>query len=44
MVIPCLNEANSLGICVDKAIAAFEAGELRGEVVVGGQRVDGWID
>ena len=34
MVIPCLNEANSLGICVDKAIAAFAAGELRGEVVV----------
>ncbi len=34
MVIPCLNEANSVGICVDKAIAAFAAGELRGEVVV----------
>ena len=34
VVIPCLNEANSVAICVDKAIAAFAAGELRGEVVV----------
>ena len=34
VVIPCLNEANSLAICVDKAIKAFEAGGLKGEVVV----------
>lgn len=34
VVIPCRNEANSLGICIDKAIAAFATGELRGEVVV----------
>ena len=34
VVIPCLNEANSLGICIDKAIRAFAAGGLRGEVVV----------
>jgi glycosyltransferase involved in cell wall biosynthesis len=34
VVIPCLNEANSLGICIDKAIGAFEAAALSGEVVV----------
>src|SRR5712672_1799355 len=34
VVIPCLNEANSIGICVSKAISAFHAAGLRGEVVV----------
>jgi glycosyltransferase involved in cell wall biosynthesis len=34
VVIPCLNEANSLGICVEKATHAFRAAGLRGEVVV----------
>ena len=34
VVIPCLNEANSLAICVDKAMKAFETGGLKGEVVV----------
>lgn len=34
VVIPCLNEANSIGICVDKALKAFQSGNLRGEVVV----------
>lgn len=34
VVIPCLNEANSIGICVGKALAAFQAAGLRGEVVV----------
>jgi glycosyltransferase involved in cell wall biosynthesis len=34
VVIPCLNEANSIGICVDKALGAFRAAGLRGEVVV----------
>jgi glycosyltransferase involved in cell wall biosynthesis len=34
VVIPCLNEANSIGICVAKAIAAFQAAGLSGEVVV----------
>ena len=34
VVIPCLNEANSLGICVDKAVNALRAANLRGEVVV----------
>ena len=34
VVIPCLNEANSLGYCVDKALKAFQAAGLCGEVVV----------
>jgi len=34
VVIPCLNEANSLGICVEKAHKAFADAGLRGEVVV----------
>lgn len=34
VVIPCLNEANSLAFCVNKAIAAFRESSLRGEVVV----------
>ena len=34
VVIPCLNEANSIGICVSKAMEAFRAAGLRGEVVV----------
>jgi glycosyltransferase involved in cell wall biosynthesis len=34
VVIPCLNEANSIGICVSKAKATFGAAGLRGEVIV----------
>src|SRR5215510_9799958 len=34
VVIPCLNEANSLGICIEKARKAFATAVLRGEVVV----------
>jgi glycosyltransferase involved in cell wall biosynthesis len=34
VVIPCLNEANSLAFCIDKAVAAFRAAGLRGEVLV----------
>ena len=34
VVIPCLNEANSIRICVSKAMEAFRAVGLRGEVVV----------
>src|SRR6266705_5408525 len=34
VVIPCLNEANSLAFCVDKARAAFRASGLSGEVIV----------
>src|ERR1700751_1702410 len=34
VVIPCLNEANSLRICIEKANKAFQDARLRGEVVV----------
>src|SRR6266513_2719083 len=34
VVIPCLIEANSLAYCVDKAMKAFQAAGLSGEVVV----------
>src|SRR5277367_7189348 len=34
VVIPCLNEANSLSFCVEKALKSFQAAGLRGEVVV----------
>ena len=34
VVIPCLNEAQSIGRCVDTAIKAFESTGVRGEVVV----------
>ena len=34
VVIPCLNEANSLAFCVNKAILALRESNLRGEVVV----------
>src|SRR5258706_1066926 len=34
VVIPCLNEANSIGICVEKAKKAFAEAGLRGEGVV----------
>ncbi|MGO8791914.1 MAG: glycosyltransferase family 2 protein [Terriglobia bacterium] len=34
VVMPCLNEANSIGICIDKARAGMRASGVRGEVVV----------
>lgn len=34
VVIPCLNEANSLAFCVDKAVNAFRSSGLSGEVIV----------
>src|SRR4051812_44933539 len=34
VVIPCLNEANSIGGCIDKALSAFADLRIRGEVVV----------
>jgi glycosyltransferase involved in cell wall biosynthesis len=34
VVIPCLNEANSLAFCIEKARTAFQKANLRGEVVV----------
>src|ERR1700730_18037430 len=33
-VIPCLNEADTIGICVKKALSAFAGAQIRGEVVV----------
>ncbi|MCP5403112.1 MAG: glycosyltransferase family 2 protein [Novosphingobium sp.] len=34
-VIPCLNEEKTLGICIRKALEAFEKRGIRGEIVVG---------
>jgi glycosyltransferase involved in cell wall biosynthesis len=34
VVIPCLNEANSLAFCVDKAVNSIRASGLMGEVIV----------
>jgi glycosyltransferase involved in cell wall biosynthesis len=34
VVIPCLNEANSLAFCIQKALDAFRSASMRGEVVV----------
>ncbi len=34
VVIPCLNEARSIAACIDKALRAFQAASLNGEVVV----------
>ncbi|MFH0821651.1 MAG: glycosyltransferase, partial [Pseudomonadota bacterium] len=34
-VMPCLNEEETLGVCIEKAINAFAALGIRGEVVVG---------
>ena len=33
-VIPCLNEARTIGICIQKALSSFSALGIRGEVVV----------
>src|SRR5258707_7863233 len=35
VVIPCLNEANSLAFCVEKALTAIRGARLHGEVIVG---------
>src|SRR3990172_13119177 len=34
VVIPCLNEVQSIAYCVDKSLAAFRAANIRGEVIV----------
>src|SRR5882724_1221518 len=45
VVIPCLNEANSIGICIDKALVAFKEANVRGEVVVADNgSTDGSVD
>ena len=35
VVIPCLNEANSIAVCIDKALQAFQRANINGEVVIG---------
>ena len=35
VVIPCLNEANSIAFCIDKALKAFKKSDINGEVVIG---------
>ena len=45
IVIPCLNEARSIGACVDQALAAFRDVGIRGEVVVSDNgSTDGSVD
>jgi hypothetical protein len=45
VVIPCLNEARSIGICIDKALAAFHHAGIAGEVVVADNgSIDGSVD
>lgn len=45
VVIPCLNEANSIGICVLKAVDAFRVAGLSGEVIVADNgSTDGSVD
>jgi hypothetical protein len=34
VVIPCLNERQSIALCIDKAFAAYKAAGIRGEVIV----------
>ena len=35
VVMPCLNEADTVGICVEKAVRAMHLAGINGEVVVG---------
>ncbi len=45
VVIPCLNEARSIAICIDKARGALEAATISGEVVVADNRsADGSVE
>jgi len=45
VVIPCLNEANSLELCIRKALDAFAKNGIRGEVVVADNgSIDGSIE
>ena len=34
VVMPCLNEADTLEVCIRKALAAFDAADIAGEVIV----------
>jgi glycosyltransferase involved in cell wall biosynthesis len=45
VVIPCLNEANSLAICITKALKSFRESGLRGEVVIADNgSIDGSVE
>ncbi len=45
VVIPCLDEAETLGVCIDKAFEGLEAAGARGEVVVADNgSTDGSVD
>ena len=45
VVIPCLNEAQSIGFCIDKALSAFRDMGIAGEVVVSDNgSTDGSVD
>src|SRR5207245_1815771 len=45
VVIPCLNESQSIAFCIDKAIAAFKEAGIHGEVVVSDNgSIDGSIE
>jgi len=34
VVMPCLNEEKTIGLCIEKALQAFEAHDILGEVIV----------
>jgi glycosyltransferase involved in cell wall biosynthesis len=34
VVMPCLNEVDTLGVCIDKALSAMREGQIEGEVIV----------
>ena len=34
ILMPCLNEAETLGICIEKAMKSLESNDLRGEVLI----------
>lgn len=45
VIIPCLNEAESVGFCIDKAYAAFRDLGIRGEVIVADNgSIDGSVE
>src|SRR5436189_428970 len=34
VVMPCLNEADTIGICIDKAKRALRENDIRGEIII----------
>ena len=41
VIIPCLNEGQSIAFCVDQAVAGLRAAKAQGEVVVDNGSTDG---